>query len=158
MGLFVGGLEQFNGGGLLSLIPISNNSDLGNEIIVQDPTLLMNNTDINSFSLLQNSLLDISVNNVKYLQNFDIYSANKQSSLLVGGAGSNSFSVVGNTNGNYGERDGFVDLVPTLQFSGTSKIDITLNTPIAAYTGTDNLYLEIIFRGFLSLGASNLNK
>lgn len=155
MGIFVGGFEVANPGGT-DIFAIASSSNLGNETLIADPyTLREIDASINAYALLNNSTIDIAVNNVKYLQNFDTLSTNKQSSLQA--AGSNVI-LNATTNGNYGERDNFVDLVPTLQFSGTSKIDISLNTPMAAYTGVNNLYLEIIFRGFLSLGASNLNK
>jgi hypothetical protein len=161
-GIFVGGLEY----GVVNLDrfsfqPITNNDLLGNEIISQDAVILNESiSGLRAYSIFNNGKIDIAVNNVKYLQNFDVLGANKSSSF-----GSNAIlarpdelRISNNTNGNYGDKDGFVDLVPTLQFSGTSKIDITLNTPMAPYTLQDNLYLEIIFRGFLSLGASNLNK
>jgi hypothetical protein len=157
MGIFVGGLEAFTGMTELTLVPSAN---LGDEVLINDPFVLtsaLGQLNSKPFAIFENGLLNVAVNNVKYLQNFDLKACNKSLSI-----GSNNLmsgvTISNNTNGNYGEKDGFTDLVPTLQFSGTSKIDITLNTPIAPYTGTDSLYLEIIFRGFLSLGASNLNK
>jgi hypothetical protein len=142
VGVFIGGLKVGEG--------LEPTTDLGNEVLSQDPTQL-GLTGLKPYAIFNNGLLNISVNNVKYLQNYDVLQLNKQSAL-------NGGSSVGMTNGMKGETDGFNDVVPTLQFSGTSKIDITLNTPVAPYTGTATLYLEIIFRGFLSLGASNLNK
>ena len=144
VGVFIGGL------GLVEdeLVPTT---DLGNEILQQDPTQLSAIASLKPYAIFNNGLLNISVNNVKYLQNYDVLQLNKQSALNAG-------APVGMTNGMKGEMDGFNDVVPTLQFSGTAKIDITLNTPIASYTGTGALYVEIILRGFLSLGASNLNK
>jgi hypothetical protein len=155
MGIFIGGTKT-----VLSPLPtlsVLTSANLGEEDPIQDVYALSTLTGLNANGIFKNGLLDIAVNNVKYLQNFDLLSTNKSSAITQG---TTSPDVLINTvtNGNNGERDGFVDLVPTLQFSGTSKIDITLNTPIAAYTGSANLYLEIIFRGFLSLGASNLNK
>jgi hypothetical protein len=157
MGVFIGGLENtrtLTGFELGVLAP----ANLGDELLISDVLTLETVTDLKPNRLFENGLLDIAVNNVKYLQNFDLLSTNKSSSLGVDSAVNNSLNIIGNTNGNFGERDGFVDLVPTLQFSGTSKIDITLNTPAAPYIGAAQLYVEIIFRGFLSLGASNLNK
>jgi hypothetical protein len=58
-----------------------------------------------------------------------------------------------------GEQDGYFPLVPTLQLSGTSKIDVQLVLPEAlGGTVESNACVMIAFRGFLSLGASNLNK
>jgi hypothetical protein len=145
VGIFVGGL----GGNPLAILP---SADLGNEQLLQVPESFSAITGLRPYSIFNNGKLNIAVNNVQYLQNFDVFSMNKGTNIDILGAPQAI------TNGMYGERDGFTDLVPTLQFSGTSKIDITLNTPIAPYTGTGQLYLEIIFRGFLSLGASNLNK
>jgi hypothetical protein len=167
MGVFVGGIEYavgMSGVKTLTSIPVGANR-LGNEIISGDAVLLSNaqfSSNFDPFALLDNSLLNISVNNVKYLQNFDLLSTSKNTSLgVTNTAGQqNTINFANNTNGNYGERDGFVDLVPTLQFSGTSKVDITLNCPSAPLptANIDQLYIEVIFRGFLSLGASNLNK
>jgi hypothetical protein len=160
-GIFVGGLRTLSGfGSALTLAPCGVN-DLGDETLIQDPLVLTQNP-ISEVAfpnaIFENGLIDIAVNNVKYLQNFDVKGANKATSLAPN-ISTNGIIIGANTNGNVGERDGFVDLVPTLQFSGTSKIDITLNTPMAPRTtSTDDIYLEIIFRGFLSLGASNLNK
>jgi len=105
--------------------------------------------------LFNNSYLNIAINNVQYLQNFDTRRFNSApivqnnlvtSTSVTGGAAQDSL---------FGDA-GFVPLVPTLQFSGSAKVDITLNLPqsLAAALGQIN----IIFRGFLSLGASNLNK
>jgi hypothetical protein len=60
-----------------------------------------------------------------------------------------------------GEQDGFYNLVPSLQLSGTSKISITLSVPQAlpiATAATAQYCIMLSLRGFLSLGASNLNK
>jgi hypothetical protein len=163
MGIFVGGLRVVYGmGGSKTLENIPLGSNLGNEILVQDASVLNQSTFSASIfpnALFYNGKLDIAVNNVKYLQNFDLLSTQKSTSLAPVNTSGSGVTWSENTNGQYGEKDGFIDLVPTLQFSGTSKIDITLNTPSELLSGNvDNLYLEIIFRGFLSLGASNLNK
>jgi hypothetical protein len=166
-GLFVGGLSiatAMSGAQSLQAITLANSNLLGNELLSQDAVLLSQTqlgTQLNAFSLLNNSNLDIAVNNVKYLQNFDVFGANKSTNLTLNNTAGNSNEIdySGITTGNRGEVDGFVDLVPTIQLSGTSKIDITLNCPSAPLSSAvDTLYLEIIFRGFLSLGASNLNK
>lgn len=111
----------------------------------------LNNTNV----LFYNSKLNISVNNVQYLQNFDTFRfyqagvAQTQKIMATGGTTGVKDSVDG-------ASYGFCPLVPTLQFSGSSKIDIQLQlpSPLAASAGI----LVLIFRGFLSLGASNLNK
>jgi hypothetical protein len=161
-GLFLGGLELKQDVLGAYTLDVTSQANLGNEIITQDITLLTAQPQlgVRANTLFQNSLLNISVNNVQYLQNFDIYAANKSNNVSVSNivAQSRTLNFDSITNGNIGDRDGFVDLVPTLQFSGTSKIDITLNTPQSVLTQSKDLYIEIIFRGFLSLGASNLNK
>jgi hypothetical protein len=158
MGIFIGGLELNPGIAPSNGFILAPTTNLGNENIVSDVFALDTITGLNAQSIFNNGLLDIAVNNVKYLQNFDILSTNKSSSITANGSLLGDVIVNNITNGDNREQNGFVDLVPTLQFSGTSKIDIQLNTPVAPYTGVANLYLEIIFRGFLSLGASNLNK
>jgi len=157
MGVFIGGC-RIERTGVPPVFTINDTTLLGAEDPIQDVYLLQNLGAFEPNAIFKNGLLNIAVNNVQYLQNFDLLAANKSSFVTGQAIPTNGAVVNAVTNGNYGEKDGFVDLVPTLQFSGTSKIDITLNTPIAAYTGTDNLFIEIIFRGFLSLGASNLNK
>ena len=71
----------------------------------------------------------------------------------------NIFATGGDTTGQNSSsgNDGFTSLVPTLQFSGTAKIDISLSLPTSLAV-TNACQINLIFRGFLSLGASNLNK
>jgi hypothetical protein len=110
----------------------------------------------NSQSLFFHSYLNIAVNNVQYLQNFDIFRCYSAPIVQTG----NIFATGGDTtaqNSINGGMSGFAPLTPTLQFSGTAKIDITINLPTAlAFTVAPTI--NLIFRGFLSLGASNLNK
>jgi hypothetical protein len=109
----------------------------------------------NTNVLFYNSKLNVAVNNVQYLQNFDTFRfyqagvAQTQKIMATGGTTGTKDSVDG-------ASYGFSPLVPTLQFSGSSKIDIQvqLPSPLAASAGI----MVLIFRGFLSLGASNLNK
>jgi hypothetical protein len=108
--------------------------------------------------LFNNSNLNIAINNVQYLQNFDTRRFNT--------AGVIQENIVTSTSVNGGVAQdslngdaGFVAIVPTLQFSGTSKIDIQINLPSALSVASGVAYqINLIFRGFLSLGASNLNK
>lgn len=108
--------------------------------------------------LFNNSYLNIAINNVQYLQNFDTRRFNSapivQQGIALAGVAATPVAPA-YTDSLFGDA-GFVPLVPTLQFSGSAKVDITLNLPqsLAAALGQIN----IIFRGFLSLGASNLNK
>jgi hypothetical protein len=110
----------------------------------------------NANALFMQGYMNVLVNNVAYLQNFDLfrtYSAPAMQTnytFATGGDGTLKDSI-------NGERDGFCDLVPTLQFSGTAKIDITINLP-TSLVFTNACQINLIFRGFLSLGASNLNK
>lgn len=143
-GLFIGGID-----------------DAGAATVVQNYGLysypatpiatLLNNTNV----LFFNSKINIAVNNVQYLQNFDTFRfyeagvAQTGKIMAAGGTTAVKDSV-------QGVSMGFAPLVPTLQFSGSSKIDIQvqLPAPLAASAGI----MIIVFRGFLSLGASNLNK
>jgi hypothetical protein len=110
----------------------------------------------NSNALFSQGYLNVLVNNVAYLQNYDLFRCYSAPIVQTG----NIFATGGDTTGQNsinGERDGFADLVPTLQFSGTSKIDISITLPTSLVV-TNACQINLIFRGFLSLGASNLNK
>lgn len=109
----------------------------------------------NAEVLFNNSYLNIAINNVQYLQNFDtrrfsnagvVQQGIVLSTSVAGGVAQDSLT---------GDA-GFVPLVPTLQFSGSAKVDITLNLPVSLTNAIGQI--NLIFRGFLSLGASNLNK
>lgn len=107
--------------------------------------------------LFNNSYLNIAINNVQYLQNFDTRRFSTagvvQQAIDTGGStGSATHIAQDSLSGDAG----FVPLVPTLQFSGSAKVDITLNLPASLATAIGQI--NLIFRGFLSLGASNLNK
>lgn len=110
----------------------------------------------NANALFTNSYLNVSVNNVAYLQNFDLFRCYQApivqtgSILATGGAATLQNSISG-------QGSGFTSLVPTLQFSGTAKIDIRIQLPTSLAV-TNACQINLIFRGFLSLGASNLNK
>jgi hypothetical protein len=109
----------------------------------------------NANALFTNSYLNISVNNVAYLQNFDVYRCYNTPIVQTG----NIFATGGDTTGQNSTNGdaGFTALVPTLQFSGTAKIDVVLSLPTSLAV-TNACQINLIFRGFLSLGASNLNK
>jgi hypothetical protein len=113
-------------------------------------------------TLFNNSFLNATINNVQYLQNYSVSRLRKapivQQGLTYGYTTANATAPNGVDSFN-GQTDGFYPLVPTLQLSGTSKIDITLNLSsglTAASSGSYVIALQV--RGFLSLGASNLNK
>lgn len=110
----------------------------------------------NANILFQQGYMNITVNNVAYLQNFDLLRCYDAPIIQTG----NIFATGGDTTGQNsidGNVNGFTDLVPTLQFSGTAKIDITINLPTSLLV-TNACQINLIFRGFLSLGASNLNR
>ena len=146
MGLFIGGLNEGGTSNTTSSYPLYAYPSSGVNLGVT----------ANANAIFYNSTMNISINNVQYLQNFDtyrFYEAGVNQSTKIQAAGGNatfSDSVKGTGNG-------FVNLVPTLQFSGSSKISITLNLPVAITTAVAPI-LVLVFRGFLSLGASNLNK
>tara|TARA_R110000868_G_scaffold411573_1_gene705438 strand:- start:2039 stop:2725 length:687 start_codon:yes stop_codon:yes gene_type:complete len=113
-------------------------------------------------TLFYNSKINIAINNVQYLQNFDTYSMYNAGVSQVnrnqGGVANVGVAPTLPADSTRGSNAGFVDLIPTLQFSGTSKIDITLALPNALTVTTSAFILVLMFRGFLSLGASNLNR
>lgn len=100
-------------------------------------------------TLFNHATMNITINNVQYLQNFSL----------------SRLRTVGQTQQTASAQDmfdatfGFYPMVPTLQLSGTSKIDITINLPASLPAAASGQYVIIVAsRGFLSLGASNLNK
>lgn len=110
----------------------------------------------NANALFTNGYLNISVNNVAYLQNFDLFRCYSAPIIQTG----NIFATGGDTTGQNsinGSVAGFTSLVPSLQLSGTAKIDVTIQLPTSLAV-TNACQINLIFRGFLSLGASNLNK
>lgn len=120
-------------------------------------------TDADAFKTLFNhGLVNMAINNVQYLQNFSILRNRRaqttQTGLTYGYTTSGATAPNGVDSFN-GENDGFYPLVPTLQLSGTSKIDITVSLPAAlAAAGSGTYVIIVAVRGFLALGASNLNK
>lgn len=144
MGLFIGGYDD------AGVASTSQNYGLYSYGATPIATAL-NNTNV----VFYNSKINIAVNNVQYLQNFDTFRfyqagvAQTGKIMATGGTTAVKDSIEGV---NYG----FCPLVPTIQLSGSSKIDIQLQlpAPLAASAGV----LILMFRGFLSLGASNLNK
>jgi hypothetical protein len=115
-------------------------------------------------TLFNSSTINATINNVQYLQNFStsrFRSAGATQNGLGYGAAATTPTVSSTVTDEFNSGFGFTPIVPTLQLSGTSKIDITLNLPagLTAATGGTNEYVIILaLRGFLSLGASNLNK
>jgi hypothetical protein len=117
-------------------------------------------------TLFNNSVINIAINNVQYLQNYSTLRLRKVPTIQTGIAFGTVGSITAGTNNAQdsfnGEVDGFYPLVPTLQLSGTSKIDCSLVLPNALTDLPQSTvgfgYIMLAFRGFLSLGASNLNK
>lgn len=117
--------------------------------------------DADSFKTLFNhATINATINNVQYLQNFSterFRTAGTSQAGLGFAGGAVTSTVVDEFNSSYG----FTAIVPTLQLSGTSKIEITVNLPqglTLAGVGTGQYVIILALRGFLSLGASNLNK
>lgn len=145
VGLFIGGITPTGTAATSSNYPLYPYSSTAVD------TASTNTGDI----LFNNSYLNIAINNVQYLQNFDTRRfqttgvAQSQVLFATGGTATIQDSLNGEA--------GFVPMVPTLQFSGSSKIDITIQLP-SSLAVTNAYQINLIFRGFLSLGASNLNK
>jgi hypothetical protein len=144
----------------------SNATDTAYDIFSYPNTIEFGTTDADTFrTLFNNSTINAQINNVQYLQNFSTSrfrtTGATQQQLGFGAAKSTtgtievSSTVVDEFNSGYG----FTPIVPTLQLSGTSKIEITVNLPASLTQASSGQYVIVLaLRGFLSLGASNLNK
>jgi hypothetical protein len=113
-------------------------------------------------TLFNHSLINATINNVQYLQNFStsrFRSVGVTQNGLGFGAASATPSVASTVVDSFDANTGFYPVVPTLQLSGTSKIEINLNLPTGLTAAASGTYVIVLsLRGFLSLGASNLNK
>jgi hypothetical protein len=120
-------------------------------------------TETDAFrTLFNNSTINATINNVQYLQNFSTQRFRTTGATQQGlgfGAASASPTVASTVVDEFNSGYGFTAIVPTLQLSGTSKIDLTVNLPAGlTAAGTGQYVIILALRGFLSLGASNLNK
>jgi hypothetical protein len=108
--------------------------------------------DADTFKTLFNhATMDVTINNVQYLQN---YSLSRMRTV-----GQTQFSTAAGTQDQFDATFGFYPMIPTLQLSGTAKVNITINLPQTLNAAMSGQYVIIVaLRGFLSLGASNLNK
>lgn len=120
--------------------------------------------DADTFKVLFNhSILNATINNVQYLQNFST-SRFRSAPITQNGQGfgavATTGAVVSTTTDSWTPSSGFYSLTPTLQISGTSKVELSLQLPtgLTAATGGAVYVICLALRGFLSLGASNLNK
>lgn len=113
-------------------------------------------------TLFNNSTINATINNVQYLQNFSTQRFRTTGATQQGlgyGAASATPAVASTVVDEFNSGFGFTAIVPTLQLSGTSKIDLTVNLPAGLTAAGSGQYVIILaLRGFLSLGASNLNK
>ena len=156
MGLFIGGLTSLGAADTTQTYPLYSYPSYAVNTAFTSPTANV---------LFYNSKINIAINNVQYLQNFDTFRSynagfDQQSRTTVGGTLTPALSnITGQYDSVNGKDDGFVAITPTLQFSGTSKIDISIIMPSSlTLASTPVPIIILIFRGFLSLGASNLNK
>ena len=141
----------------------SSNTDTTYDIFSYPNSIEFGANDSDTFKTLFNhSSFNATINNVQYLQNFSTArfrtAGTTQSGLAFGGATTTpvlASTVTDEFNNTYG----YTAIVPTLQLSGTSKIEISLNLPQGLTAASSGSYVIILaLRGFLSLGASNLNK
>lgn len=107
-----------------------------------------------SLKAVYNAVLNMTIDNVQYLQNFStkrmLFQPNQQSGSALYDAA--PYTEVDSLKG---DQDGFTPLVPTLQLNGGSKSNITINLPSALTPVAGSVAVLILtFRGFLSLGAS----
>lgn len=138
-------------------------SDTTYDIFSYPNQIEFGSTDSDTFKTLFNhSLFNATINNVQYLQNFStarFRTTGATQSGLAFGAASATPTLASTVTDEFNSGYGFTAIVPTLQLSGTSKIEITVNLPQGLTAAASGQYVIILcLRGFLSLGASNLNK
>ena len=113
-------------------------------------------------TLFNHSVINATINNVQYLQNFSTNRFRTTGATQNGlgfGAASATPSVASTVIDEFNSGYGYTAIVPTLQLSGTSKIEITVSLPEGLTQASSGSYVIVLaLRGFLSLGASNLNK
>lgn len=113
-------------------------------------------------TLFNHSLINATINNVQYLQNFStnrFRTTGVSQNGLGAGAVATTGAIVSTLVDEFNSGYGYAAIVPTLQLSGTSKIEITLSLPEGLTQAASGSYVIVLaLRGFLSLGASNLNK
>jgi len=113
-------------------------------------------------TLFNHSVINATINNVQYLQNFSTNRFRTTGATQNGlgfGAASATPSVASTVIDEFNSGYGYTAIVPTLQLSGTSKIEITVSLPEGlTAAGSGSYVIVLALRGFLSLGASNLNK
>ena len=113
-------------------------------------------------TLFNHGQVNATINNVQYLQNFSterFRTVGTSQAGLGAGAVATTGAIVSTLTDEFNSGYGFAPIVPTLQLSGTSKIDITVNLPAGlTAAGSGSYVIVLCLRGFLSLGASNLNK
>lgn len=144
----------------------SSASDTAYDIFSYPSTNEFGTTDADTFRILfNNSTINAQINNVQYLQNFSTArfrtTGATQQGLGFGAAKSSTgtIEVSSTTVDEFNSGYGYTPIVPTLQLSGTSKIEVTVNLPAGLTQASSGQYVIILaLRGFLSLGASNLNK
>jgi hypothetical protein len=134
-----------------------------NEYSYPNSTVFSGSGDAAAFkTLFNNSTINVAINNVQYLQNFSterLRTVPITQEGLGAGAVATTGAIVSTTQDSWDLKTGYYPLVPTLQLSGTSKIDVSLNLPQGLNAAGSGSYVIILaVRGFLSLGASNLNK
>ena len=111
-------------------------------------------------TLFNHASINATINNVQYLQNFSTERF-RTTGVTQNGLGYAGGAVTSTVIDQFDNTYGFTAIVPTLQLSGTSKIEITVNLPQGLTTtdaSTNTYVIVLCLRGFLSLGASNLNK
>lgn len=111
-------------------------------------------------TLFNHASINATINNVQYLQNFSTERF-RTTGVTQNGLGFAGGAVTSTVIDQFDSTYGFTAIVPTLQLSGTSKIEITVNLPQGLTTtdaSTNTYVIVLCLRGFLSLGASNLNK
>jgi len=144
----------------------SSASDTAYDIFSYPSTSEFGSSDADTFRILfNNSTINAQINNVQYLQNFSTArfrtTGATQQQLGFGAAKSatGTIEVLSTTVDEFNSGFGYTPIVPTLQLSGTSKIEVTVNLPAGLTQASSGQYVIILaLRGFLSLGASNLNK
>jgi len=108
--------------------------------------------------LYNNGTLQITKNQVNYIENWDLYKhfcVNAiQQSVSYAGYTTASSTAANPADQQNGSTDGFFPLATPFTFTGQDNIQISVNTPVALAAVESNSRLVLMFRGYIAYNAA----